>query len=98
MYHEFNKPTAPATLATFIPLKPVEPEEESPGKNKYEDDDDGLIRMRSGSSRVGLSHDDDVRYQNDMMDDLDNMIFGKRVVGDDSSNHHQSSKHDLISF
>ncbi|MED6216699.1 hypothetical protein PIB30_010139 [Stylosanthes scabra] len=80
---------------TFIPsLQPVEPEDESAGWHKYEDDDDSLIRKGSGgSSMVGLSHDDD------MMDDLDEMIFGKRGVGDDSTNHHpSSSKHDLISF
>ncbi|MED6141348.1 hypothetical protein PIB30_102440 [Stylosanthes scabra] len=91
-YHEFNKSTTPPTLATFIPLQPVEPEDESAGWHRNEDDDDGLIRKPSGSSRVGLSYDDD------MMDDLDEMIFGKRGVGDDSTNHHQSSKHDLISF
>ncbi|XP_025686941.1 TOM1-like protein 1 [Arachis hypogaea] len=90
-YQEFNKPTAPPALPTFTPLQPVEAEE-SPGRNTTEDDDDddALIRKPS-DSRVGLSHDD-------MMHDLDEMIFGKKGVGDDPTNHHQSSKHDLISF
>ncbi|MED6179899.1 hypothetical protein PIB30_005359 [Stylosanthes scabra] len=69
-HQQFNKPT-------FIPsLQPVEPEDESAGWHRNEDDDDGLIRKGSGSDRVELSHDDD------MMDDLDEMIFGKRRVED----------------
>ncbi|MED6179896.1 hypothetical protein PIB30_005357 [Stylosanthes scabra] len=43
------------------------------------------LRKGIGSSRVGLSHD------GDMMDDLDEIIFGKRGVGDDSTNPRRSS-------
>ena len=58
------------------------------------DDDDALIRKPS-DSRVGLSHDD-------MMHDLDEMIFGKKAGGTSESGHdskkQQSPKDDLISF
>lgn len=87
-YEELKKPT--------ISLSPLESQpfielDESPHFRE-----DALIR-KSASSRVGiLSHDD-------MMDDLDEMIFGKKS-GDTSEWRHddpkkqQSSKDDIMSF
>lgn len=103
-YEELKKPSTTTTTTTaFVPLQPelpmipvaVEPEE-SPRHTK----EDALIRKPAGS-RVGVgvvSHDD-------MMDDLDEMIFGKKGGAGDASDGGQdprkqqsSSKHDLISF
>ncbi|XP_061340620.1 TOM1-like protein 1 [Gastrolobium bilobum] len=93
-YNELKKPAV-------VPLEPepamipvaIEPDE-SPRFTK----EDGLIRKPAAGSRVGVhggNHDD-------MIDDLDEMIFGKK--GADTShrgqdpNKQQSSKNDLISF
>lgn len=84
----------------IVPLEPqpamipvaLEPDESLP----YFSKEDALIRKPAGSRVQRLSQDDD------MMDDLDEMIFGKK--GGDSSewrqdpNKQQSSKYDPISF
>ncbi|XP_028800227.1 TOM1-like protein 1 [Neltuma alba] len=90
-YEELKKPTAPShePEPAMIPVA-VEPEE-SPRHTK----EDSLIRKPSGS-RVGGSNDE-------MMDDLDEMIFGKKGGGAASDGgqdpkKQQTSKDDLISF
>lgn len=90
-YEELQKPTAPPhePEPAMIPVA-VEPEE-SPRHTK----EDSLIRKPAGS-RVGGSNDE-------MMDDLDEMIFGKKGGGSASDGgqdpkKQQSSKDDLISF
>ncbi|KAK1570730.1 hypothetical protein Q3G72_006299 [Acer saccharum] len=93
-YEELNKPSAVLTVPepAMIPVA-VEPDE-SPHHAK----EDALIRKPAGSrggSQGGASNNDD------MMDDLDEMIFGKKggstSEGHDS-NKQQSPKDDLISF
>lgn len=92
-YEEVKKPTtAPLQPEPAMIPVAVEPDE-SPRHTK----EDALIRKPAGSRTVvqGGSNDD-------MMDDLDEMIFGKKS-GDASDAGHdtkkqQSSKDDLISF
>ena len=92
-YEELKKPTVvpvPPEPA-MIPVA-VEPEE-SPRHTK----EDALVRKPAGSRTVvhGGSNDD-------MMDDLDEMIFGKKggdaSDGGQDTKKQQSSKDDLISF
>lgn len=88
-YEELKKPIVPhEPEPAMIPVA-VEPEESPRHK------DDALIR-KPGGSRVGGSNEE-------MMDDLDEMIFGKKVGGGASDGGHDpkkqgSSKDDLISF
>ncbi|KAL1316921.1 hypothetical protein HN51_069039 [Arachis hypogaea] len=92
-YEDLRKPTVipvPPEPA-MIPVA-VEPEE-SPRHAK----EDALIRKPAGSRAAGHGGSNE-----DMMDDLDEMIFGKKG-GDSSGGGHdtkkqQSSKDDLISF
>lgn len=92
-YDEMKKPTVVSSEPepAMIPVA-VEPDE-SPRAGK----EDALIRKPSGSRSAvhGGSNDD-------MMDDLDEMIFGKKVGGTSESGHdskkQQSPKDDLISF
>lgn len=92
-YDEMKKPTVVSseTEPAMIPVA-VEPDE-SPRAGK----EDALIRKPAGSRSAvqGGSNDD-------MMDDLDEMIFGKKVGGTSESGHdskkQQSPKDDLISF
>ncbi|XP_006347578.1 TOM1-like protein 2 [Solanum tuberosum] len=92
-YDELKKPTVVSSEPepAMIPVA-VEPEE-SPRAGK----EDALIRKSAGSRSAvqGGSNDD-------MMDDLDEMIFGKKAGGTSESGHdskkQQSPKDDLISF
>ncbi|XP_027360228.1 TOM1-like protein 1 [Abrus precatorius] len=92
-YEELKKPTA-APLQPEPAMIPVAVEpDESPRHTK----EDALIRKPAGS-RTGVHGGSN----DDMMDDLDEMIFGKKS-GDASDGGHdtkkqQSSKDDLISF
>ncbi|KAK7308880.1 hypothetical protein RJT34_05191 [Clitoria ternatea] len=93
-YEELKKPTSSPLQPepAMIPVA-VEPDE-SPRHSK---EDDALIRKPAGS-RTGVHGGSN----DDMMDDLDEMIFGKKS-GDSSDGGHdtkkqQSSKDDLISF
>lgn len=95
-YEELNKPKAVPDEheAAMIPVA-VEPEE-----SPFNAQEDALIR-KPASSRAGV----DGGNNDEMMDDLDEMIFGKKG-GDASSTGGQdqdpkkqeSPKHDLISF
>ncbi|CAN4089380.1 unnamed protein product [Withania somnifera] len=92
-YEEMKKPTVVSSKPepAMIPVA-MEPEE-SPRAGK----EDALIRKPAGSRSAvqGGSNDD-------MMDDLDEMIFGKKAGGTSESGHdskkQQSPKDDLISF
>lgn len=95
-YEELKKPSVPAAEPepAMIPVA-VEPDE-SPRHAK----EDALIRKPAGS-RGGAQGG----INDDMMDDLDEMIFGKKGGGGGSSEaasqqpkKQQSSKDDLISF
>ncbi|XP_059667394.1 TOM1-like protein 1 [Cornus florida] len=91
-YEDLKKPSAVPTEPepATIPIA-VEPEE-LPGAGK----EDALIRKPAGS-RGGAPGAND-----DMMDDLDEMIFGKKAAGTSEVGHdtkkQQSPKDDLISF
>lgn len=93
-YNEMKKPAVVSSEPepAMIPVA-VEPDE-SPRAGK----EDALIRKPAGSRSAvqgGGANDD-------MMDDLDEMIFGKKVGGTSESGHEtkkqQSPKDDLISF
>lgn len=92
-YDELKKPTAVAVQPepAMIPVA-VEPEE-SPRHNK----EDALIRKPAGSRAGAHGGSND-----DMMDDLDEMIFGKKggdaSEGGQDTKKQQSSKDDLISL
>ncbi|KAK7312148.1 hypothetical protein VNO77_35799 [Canavalia gladiata] len=92
-YEELTKKKKP----TFVPLEPepaMIPVATEPDESPHFTKEDTLIRKPSGS-RLGGSHDD-------MMDDLDEMIFGKKgegaFHGEEDPKKHQSSKYDLISL
>lgn len=91
-YDELKKPMVVSSEPepAMIPVA-VEPDE-SPRAGK----EDALIRKPAGSRSAVHGGNDD------MMDDLDEMIFGKKVDGTSESRHdtkkQQSPKDDLISF
>ncbi|KAJ8554184.1 hypothetical protein K7X08_024862 [Anisodus acutangulus] len=91
-YDELKKPAVASSgpEPAMIPVA-VEPDE-SPRARK----EDALIRKPAGSQSAVQGSNDD------MMDDLDEMIFGKKVGGSSESGHdtkkQQSPKDDLILF
>lgn len=92
-YNEMKKPAVVSSEPepAMIPVA-VEPDE-SPRAGK----EDALIRKPTGSRSAVQGGNND-----DMMDDLDEMIFGKKVGGTSEAGHdskkQQSPKDDLISF
>ncbi|KAJ1415121.1 VHS domain [Sesbania bispinosa] len=91
-YEELKKPKVLGPLKSQPAMIPVAIE---PDESPHFREENALIRKPSGSRGVGVSHED-------MMDDLDEMIFGKK--GGDTSEwvqypkKQQSSKDDLISL
>ena len=97
-YEDMKRPTAVAREPepAMIPVAVEAEELPVPGK-----EEDALIRKPAGSSRNGVHGGSN----DDMMDDLDEMIFGKKggaapEEGNDSNKKQSSSssKDDLISF
>ncbi|CAH9123350.1 unnamed protein product [Cuscuta epithymum] len=97
-YEDMKKPAVvpSAPEPAMIPVAPVEPDDSSP----YAVKEDGLIRKPSGL-RPGANHGGN---NDEMMNDLDEMIFGKKAGTGDSSGStmHQDKKQqspsDFISF
>ncbi|KAL3524534.1 hypothetical protein ACH5RR_017368 [Cinchona calisaya] len=94
-YEDLKKPleVKPVPEPAMIPIA-VEPDDRSPGVGK----EDHLIRKPAGS-RTGGAHGGN---NDEMMDDLDEMIFGKKAgspsEGGQDAKKQQGLKDDLISF
>ncbi|OWM83697.1 hypothetical protein CDL15_Pgr004127 [Punica granatum] len=95
-YEELEKPSAPPAMPEPAMIPVASEPDESPVLAK----EDALVRKPSGSRGAG-SHGGS---NDDMMDDLDEMIFGKKGGGapsdggQDSTKKQQPPKDDLISF
>lgn len=84
------------TVVPTVPRHAMIPVAAEPDETPHEAKEDALIRKASGSS--GISQ---VKNNDDEMDDLDEMIFGKKTDGTSETGHatkKESTKDDLINF
>ncbi|XP_047319587.1 TOM1-like protein 1 [Impatiens glandulifera] len=88
-YEDLKKPdiVRQGLEPAMIPVA-VEPEDSL----QWKEDDTTLVRKPSGSRAAGVNNNND-----EMMDDLDEMIFGKKA-GNNSEGADDAKKNDLISF